>query len=457
MRFSIWYGLVFFVHCLIDINAKWVADVDSSIINEINQNPSVGYLIKFHAPWCGHCKHFEPVYEDIAKEVNDLSLSNDDLKDIRIVRIDATIYSDVANYYDIRGFPTIKFIRGSQIYAYENERTKSALLNFLKRVNGPALRWISSNEQFNEIRHEHEVFFLLVTTDTEKNESLIKEYSDVVNRYLSQAYFYATNASIIHQTYFSKYQFDDQSQIFAIKKDEFYSYKPDIYNNSLEEFVIKEKIATFPQIAAGNIYDLILTKRILMIYGFNEQQENFRQLQKRNEIKSQIQAYVMKYSSSLHDTFQFSWTNDLELLSNIAVWTVEEPILFLYNSNQRKYGIYSLVSIIDENIDMNSILNYITSNYSQIIQHTGNTWSKRLFRPFWELYRTIIAMFIEAPLVSMLVMGLPASMLSIICYCICCLPNETMINDNIDMSYEKMAEDDDDDDGVNEDAIIKRF
>jgi len=196
------------------------------------------------------------------------------LKNIRVVRIDATVYSDITNYYDVRGFPTVKFIRGSQIFTYENERSKSAVINFLKRVNGPSLRWITSIDKFNELRREHEVFFLLLTTTTaDEDDQLIKEYQDVVNQYLSQAYFYATNESIIRQTYFSEYQSDNQSQIFAVKNEGFYLYKPNHFNNhSLEEFILKEKVITFPQVAAGNIYDLILTKKIIIIFGFNEQQ-----------------------------------------------------------------------------------------------------------------------------------------------------------------------------------------
>ena len=42
---------VLIVLYLIGIDAKWVIDVDSSIISEIQQNPSIGFLIKFHAPW----------------------------------------------------------------------------------------------------------------------------------------------------------------------------------------------------------------------------------------------------------------------------------------------------------------------------------------------------------------------------------------------------------------------
>ena len=135
------------------------------------------------------------------------------MKDIRIVRIDATVHSNVANYYDIRGYPTVKFIRGAQIISYDNERSKSAVLNFLKRVNGPAIRWISSTDEFDEARREHDVFFLLLTTT--EDDSLVKEYTDAVNRYLSQAYFYATNASAIRETYFSDYS----PGIFAVKSD----------------------------------------------------------------------------------------------------------------------------------------------------------------------------------------------------------------------------------------------
>jgi hypothetical protein len=113
----------------------------------------------------------------------------------------------------------------------------------------------------------------------------------------------------------------------------------------------------------------------------------------------------------------------------VAVWTVEDPLIFLYDSNQRKYGVYPLSTKLNENIEIETILDEIVSNYSEIIQHTGNNWKKRLLRPFLEFYRTIIAMFIEAPLLSMLVIGLPSALLSIICYCLCCLPNETLMDE----------------------------
>jgi hypothetical protein len=130
--------------------------------------------------------------------------------------------------------------------------------------------------------------------------------------------------------------------------------------------------------------------------------------------------YVMKHLANLRDIFQFSWSNDLDLLSNIAVWTLDEPLIFLYDSVQHKYGIYPLSSMIDSNIQLEPILDYIIKNHTEILQYSGDTWSKRLFRPFWELYRTIISMFIEAPFISLLIIGIPTSVISIICYCLCC-------------------------------------
>lgn len=108
------------------------------------------------------------------------------------------------------------------------------------------------------------------------------------------------------------------------------------------------------------------------------------------------------------------------LFLSLAVWTLDEPLLFLYDSTVHKYGIYPLSSMIDSNIQLEPILDYLIKNQTDIIQYSGDVWHKRLLRPFWELYRTIVSMFIEAPFISLLIIGIPTSVISIICYCLCC-------------------------------------
>lgn len=165
----------------------------------------------------------------------------------------------------------------------------------------------------------------------------------------------------------------------------------------------------------------------------------------RIDLKIQMRNYVMNRLSTLRDTYQFSWSNDLDLLSNIgkfasfsfliyfvdffsAVWTLDEPLIFLYDSVIHKYGIYPLSPMIDSHIQLEPILDYLIQNHTEIIQYSGDTWSKRLFRPFWELYRTILSMFIEAPFISLLIIGIPASVISIICYCLCCSSGDSSAN-----------------------------
>lgn len=80
--------------------------------------------------------------------------------------------------------------------------------------------------------------------------------------------------------------------------------------------------------------------------------------------------------------------------------------------------------MIDKSIQLDPILDYIIQNVSDVLQYSGDAWSKRIFRPFWELYRTIIAMFTEAPFISLLIIGIPGSVICLICYCLCCAPSE---------------------------------
>lgn len=102
------------------------------------------------------------------------------------------------------------------------------------------------------------------------------------------------------------------------------------------------------------------------------------------------------------------------------MWTLDEPLIFLYDSIAHKYGIYPLAPMIDSNIQLEPILDHIIKNHTEIIQYSGDAWSKRILRPFWEIYRTVIAMFVEAPFISLLIIGIPASVISLICYCLCC-------------------------------------
>ena len=67
-----------------------------SIVND----PTKDVLVKYYAPWCGHCKSLAPIWADLAKDVESID-------DLVIAKFDATV--NEVKGLEIRGYPTLKF------------------------------------------------------------------------------------------------------------------------------------------------------------------------------------------------------------------------------------------------------------------------------------------------------------------------------------------------------------
>ncbi len=84
------------------------------------------FLVKFYAPWCGHCKNLAPHYDEAAKRL----LVN---PNIVLVKVDSTL-NEVANL-NIEGFPTLKFYGKDKSKApidYNGGRDADGIVSWLK-------------------------------------------------------------------------------------------------------------------------------------------------------------------------------------------------------------------------------------------------------------------------------------------------------------------------------------
>ncbi|TIA87589.1 hypothetical protein E3P99_03078 [Wallemia hederae] len=61
-----------------------------------------GVLVEFYTPWCSHCKHLEPIYNQLA---DSFSHSNK----VSIAKIDADENKKFVRQFGVKGYPTIKY------------------------------------------------------------------------------------------------------------------------------------------------------------------------------------------------------------------------------------------------------------------------------------------------------------------------------------------------------------
>merc|ERR1711916_170121 len=78
------------------------------------------WMLKFYAPWCGHCKRLAPEWEKYGKET-----------DINVGKVDCTVEKSVCSKFGVRGYPTLKMVKDGKVYDYSGQRTISAFKSFV--------------------------------------------------------------------------------------------------------------------------------------------------------------------------------------------------------------------------------------------------------------------------------------------------------------------------------------
>jgi len=108
----------------------------SKKLNASNFNDKVlkspeNWFLKFHAPWCGHCKTLAPVWEQVATKLEGIiSFGSIDCEDSR--------NKSLCQIHGVEGYPTLKFWKtlrntGDKTtvpVSYNGERNVNALMNY---------------------------------------------------------------------------------------------------------------------------------------------------------------------------------------------------------------------------------------------------------------------------------------------------------------------------------------
>lgn len=79
-------------------------------------------VVDFYATWCGPCRMFGPVFEEVSKD-----------EDFNFVKLDVDKYSDIAREYGVMSIPTvILFENGKEVKRFTGFMSKDEFIKFLK-------------------------------------------------------------------------------------------------------------------------------------------------------------------------------------------------------------------------------------------------------------------------------------------------------------------------------------
>lgn len=110
-------------------------------------------LVKFMAPWCGHCKTMAPEFKNAATQLKSLDIN------VALGDVDATIENDLAQKYGVEGFPTLKFFKKNSDNAmeYSGGRTADEIVSWIKKKSGPSAVQVEDSAALSKLKDENDI------------------------------------------------------------------------------------------------------------------------------------------------------------------------------------------------------------------------------------------------------------------------------------------------------------
>ncbi|XP_029978814.1 protein disulfide-isomerase TMX3 [Sphaeramia orbicularis] len=354
------------------------------------------WLVDFYAPWCGYCKKLEPVWHDVGVELKTSG------SPVRVGKMDATAYSGIASEFGVRGYPTIKLLKGDLAYNYKGPRTKDDIVEFANRVAGPAVRALPSRQMFEHMMKRHDVLFVYIGGDSPLKE----KYSDAASELIVYTYFFSASEDVLPESV----TLPELPAVVVFKDGGYFSYD-EYEDGSLSSWVNKERFQGYLQIDGFTLYELGETGKLVAIAVIDEKDPT----EESGRLKTLIQRVAKEYREHFNRDFQFGHMDGNDYINSLIMGEVTVPSVIILNTSNEQYFLPG------EPIEtMEQLVQFIKSVLNGSAQaYGGDGIIQRIKRVGFDARSTVMSVFRSSPLLGCFLFGLPLGVISLMCYGIC--------------------------------------
>ncbi|KAI3459002.1 hypothetical protein Pfo_015665 [Paulownia fortunei] len=220
-------------------------------------------MVEFYAPWCGHCQALAPEYAAAAEELKDEAVA--------LAKIDATEEAELSQKFDVQGFPTIYFFVDGVHKLYAGQRTKDAIVTWLKKKIGQGLHNITTIEEAEHILADEDKIILgylesLVGSESEELAAASKLEDDVS--------FYQTTSPDVAKLFHIDPHVKRPSLVILKKEAEkLTQFSGQFTKSAIAEFVFENKlplVTNFTRESAPLVFENPIKKQLILFATSND-------------------------------------------------------------------------------------------------------------------------------------------------------------------------------------------
>uniref|UniRef100_A0A8D0GBY9 protein disulfide-isomerase n=1 Tax=Sphenodon punctatus TaxID=8508 RepID=A0A8D0GBY9_SPHPU len=342
------------------------------------------WLVDFYAPWCGHCKKLEPVWNEVGREIRSIG------SPVKIGKMDATSHSSNSN---LRNFSFFFFrLKGDLAYNYRGPRTKDDIIEFANRVAGPLIRTLPSQQMFEHVRKRHHVLFVYIG-----GESPLKEkYIEVASEQIVYAYFFSASEDVLPEHVI----LPEIPAVLVFKDGTYFAYD-EYEDGDLTSWINRERFQGYLNVDGFTLYELGDTGKLVALAVIDD--KNFSAEHTRYIVLT-LTFYICNRD------FQFGHMDGNDYINSLLMDDLTIPTVVVLNTSNQQYFVPA--KHIDSTEDMVKFINDILDGTAEVRGDPCIPLPRRY-------PDQVPSVFKSSPLLGCFLFGLPLGVISIMCYGIC--------------------------------------